>query len=198
MTGFKPSDPRPVGLFGGAFDPIHFGHLNLAVALWETERFSKIIFCPAACSPFKLEAPPAVSGEQRVEMVRLALASYPYFQVSDLEIKRPPPSYSIDTVRALQLRGPLRLLLSEESAAYLHLWKEAELLFQVAPPMVGSFLCSDRRRLNNENIQYECVTIPHLEISSTRVRQRLCAQKPCWHLVPKEVLEYISMHNLYN
>jgi nicotinate-nucleotide adenylyltransferase len=163
-----------IGFFGGTFDPIHFGHVALAIELLEAHKLKKILFCPAYCSPFKKEKPPVASPQHRLAMLTLAL-DHPQFEIATLELDRGGPSYAIDTIRALQIQG-LRLILSEESAAHLDQWREAQELVRLAPPLVG------RREI---------------QISSTQIRDRLKKRLYCGHLVPAKALAYIERHRLY-
>ena len=99
--------PRPpghverVGIFGGTFDPVHHGHLLLAEAALEQLDLDRILFIPAALSPFKQDRPPGASPEQRLRMLRLATGSEPRFGVDDRELHREGPSFTLETVRSL-------------------------------------------------------------------------------------------------
>lgn len=167
---------KTVGFFGGSFDPIHFGHLSLAVQLMEANNLDEVLFCPAFCSPFKLSSPPLASPERRLAMLKLAL-ELPQFKISTLELDRGGCSYTIDTLRALREEGvKFRLLLSDETAAHLDQWKEEEELIKLAPPLAG---------------------LRKMEISSTEIRARLKKKLYCGHLVPAETLDYIREHHLY-
>ncbi len=167
---------KTVGFFGGSFDPIHFGHIGLAVELMEKHKLDAVLFCPAYCSPFKKDEPPVASPLDRLEMLKLAL-ELPQFKISTLEIDRKGTSYTVDTLRALKKEGiNLKLLLSEESARHLNKWKEPEELLQIAPPLIG------RREI---------------QISSTEIRERLKKKLYCGHLVPAKTLDYIQKHRLY-
>src|SRR5262245_44008477 len=94
-----------LGVFGGSFDPVHLGHLKLAECCCDQARLDRILFVPAAHQPHKLRAPRA-SGDQRVEMLRLATASTPAFEASTVEIGRGGPSYTVDTLRELRGQFP--------------------------------------------------------------------------------------------
>lgn len=128
-----------VGLYGGSFDPLHYGHIQLIVALSEFHGLDEVWVCPAARSPFKNG--PITLAEHRLTMARKALAPLFFVKVIDLECVRTPPSYTIDTVKTLlsiaQERGQplsLHLLLGIDAANKLSLWKEAEQLVALAPP----------------------------------------------------------------
>jgi nicotinate-nucleotide adenylyltransferase len=163
-----------IGFFGGSFDPIHFGHIGLAIHLLEAHKLEKILFCPAFCSPFKTAAPPLASPAHRLAMLKLAL-DHPQFEVISIELEREGSSYTIDTVRALKIKG-LRLILSEEAAAHLDRWKETEELVRLAPPLIAPRA---------------------IDLSSTTIRDRLKKKLYCGHLIPSKALEYIHKHRLY-
>ncbi len=168
---------KKVGFFGGSFDPIHFGHIALALRLLEAHQLDEILFCPAFCSPFKLDRPPLAQAEHRLAMLKLAL-DHPKFQICPLEIERGGPSYTIDTLRILKKEGTcFRLLLSEEAALYLDRWKDSEELVRLSPPLIGP-----RER----------------DISSTDIRARLKKKLYCGHLIPAKALDYIYAHRLYS
>ncbi len=187
-----------VGFFGGSFDPIHFGHINLALAMLETHGLKEILFCPAFCSPFKLESPPLASPQDRLAMLKAALKEIPQFKVLSIEIDRGGPSYTIDTLTELQKKGnQLRLILSGEAAAHFDRWKEAEALIRLAPPLVGT-----RRGGSSENLpeKFKKGLTPTrvLEISSTEIRERIKQKLYCGHLVPAKALDYIHANQLYS
>src|ERR1700733_9547911 len=106
---------QTLGLFGGSFDPVHFGHIALALAFLEAKKVDRVLFCPAHTSPLKKGEPPTASAEQRLEMVRRAIDGIDGFALLDFEIKKEELSYTIDTVRFL-LRGggKVRLILGED------------------------------------------------------------------------------------
>lgn len=165
---------KSIGFFGGSFDPIHFGHISLAVHLMEAHHLDEVLFCPAFCSPFKTTKPPIASPEHRLAMLKLAL-ELPQFQITTLELDQKTPSYTVDTIRKLALKG-LRLLLSDEAASHLNKWKETNELVRLAPPLIGP---------------------REAHISSTDIRARLKQKLYCGHLVPAKVLDYIKRHKLY-
>ena len=182
---------RKIGLFGGSFDPIHLGHINLAVELSEIHQLDEVLFCPAFCSPFKTDTPPIANPKDRLAMLHLAIEEIPHFKITRIEIDRKGPSFTIDTVRALQSDNvQLYLLLSEESAAHLDRWKEGEELIRLAPPLIGC-------RMKGSDCLKNVTKIRVLEISSTEVQRRLRLGRYCGHLVPSKVLDYIKAERLY-
>ncbi len=183
------------GIFGGTFDPVHLGHINLAIALKEQCLLDEVMFIPAKLSPFKEKAPPVVSYEHRLAMLQLATAPIQGFRVIDDELTRKSPSFTIDIVRKLfeENLGQLHLILADDQVSSFYLWKDADLLARMAPPLVGS-----RVGAKVLDIPYATkVETPLFDISSTWVRSRLSKKKYCGYLVPASVLDYIEQHRLY-
>src|SRR3954463_12426559 len=123
MSMSPSENKKRIGIYGGTFDPIHHAHLILAREAVEQLNLEKLIFVPANVSPFKGQA--HASGETRLSMVRAAIAGEAQFEVDDLELQRPPPSYSIDTVEMLRQREPdskMYLLIGEDNAPALNRW----------------------------------------------------------------------------
>ncbi len=198
---------KTLGVFGGSFDPIHLGHINLVVQLKELHQLDEVIFFPAFCSPHKNKDSPKAQPEQRLKMVKLAIHKIPGFSVHPFEIKKGGLSFTIDTLRMLK-KDPLysyyklRLLLSEDSLATFAMWKDPEEILSLAPPIVGcrgsvqdllqkipkKFLQIFKKGITNTKI---------MEISSTDVRLRLKKGLYSGHLVPGKVLDYIYKNKLY-
>jgi len=200
-----------VGLFGGSFDPIHFGHINLAIALLETHRLDRVVFCPAAVSPFKDTAPPKASKEDRKAMLQLAIQDIPTFSSLTSELKREGLSYTIDTIRDVLNDAHLQkkeielfLMLGEDALRHFHRWKDVEEVVHLAPPLIGSRLAESPSLPEmvspfvEEAIREGMTKIPVMEISSTLIRERLAKGLFCGHFVPATVLEYIYRHQLYS
>jgi nicotinate-nucleotide adenylyltransferase len=201
---------KKVGLYGGTFDPIHFGHLNLALELKEAHHLDEILFCPAAVSPHKFNQPPAPSKEHRRMMVELAIEPIKSFVLYDGELKREGPSYTIDTVReilgseeARKQAWQLYLLIGEDALSQLSEWKNVEELISLTIPLIGSrgsevdvhsLSLSSKSR---EKIRQGMTKIPLLDISSTGMRDRIKKRLYCGHLIPAKVLDYIHKHHLY-
>jgi len=195
MTGKK------IGFFGGTFDPIHFGHINLALYLLENEGLDEIFVCPARYSPYKKEES-SVSGEHRREMVRLAIEPLKRFTLIDLELNRPGPSYTIDTIIMLKnlfKEDQFYLILGKDTLPGLSRWKNIEKLLELAPPLIG-----ERPSANEpldpfvqKLIEKHLILAPIMDISSTDLRFRLRQGKFCGHLLPGKVVDYICQHHLY-
>ena len=191
---------KTIGFLGGTFDPIHFGHISLAIQLLEMGGLDEVLFCPAFCSPFKGHAPPIATPEQRLEMLHLALAGISYFRVTPVEIDRGGPSYTIDTLRILKSDSKaMRLLLSEEAVSQFDLWKEPGELIRIAPPLVGTRTGAvPLKGALGDALKKVTYRTKVIEISSTEVRDRLNKGLYCGHLIPAKTLDYIHTHRLYS
>jgi nicotinate-nucleotide adenylyltransferase len=195
-----------IGVLGGTFDPIHIGHLVVAEEARIKLGLSKVLFVPAGQPRLKQDRDitPAV---HRVEMVRRAIADNPYFKLSTLEVDRPGPSYTMDTLTLLQdqlsREASLFFILGRDTLAELPLWKEPRKVIQlcrlVVPPRLGS---RDLRHLEEaipglleRVIQLD---MPVIGISSSEIRQRIARGLPVRYLVPAEVEKYITEHKIYS
>lgn len=200
---------KSIGFFGGSFDPIHSGHIHLALSLLEKHQLDQVLFCPAFISPFKTENTSHVSASHREEMVKRAIAPLPFFSLYDYELRQKGTSYTIDTIKNLQRQYAeqkqtieIRLIVGDDMLERLGSWKDVETLLKLAPPLVGSRseVPTWPSGLSQESIallQEGLTQIPLLDISSTHVRQRLKKREYCGHLIPYQVLEYIHQNQLY-
>jgi len=189
---------KETGFFGGTFDPVHLGHLNLAIEIFEKMNLEKIIFCPTTLSPFKKEKKPVASALDRFEMIKLAINKLDNFEVTDLEIEKKDISYTIDTLKELKANN-LRLIITEDALDTFHLWKDYKTILRMAPLIVGA-----RKRViseyKNKNINLKTknfIKTSIFEISSTEIRERLKKRKYVSHLLLKEVVDYIYDKKLY-
>lgn len=190
---------KRIGFFGGSFDPIHFGHLNLAVHLLEIEKLDEILFCPAYCSPFKVKTPPKASAEHRLRMLELVAADLPCCSISTIELEQKGPSYTVDTLRLLASDAiEYRLILSADAAQGFEKWKEPDEILKLAPPLIGARSAGVRWSGKFEKIfKNSVVATPLFDVSSTEVRERLANNLYCGHLVPQKALDYIIEKDLY-
>ena len=165
-----------IGFFGGTFDPIHSGHLNLAERLKSQAGLAEVWFCPAFLNPFKQKGS---SPEDRLEMIRLALQDRPGLKVIDDEIKKGGLSYTIDTIRALMEKTgkSFRLILGEDLVADFAKWKEASALIRLAPPLIG---------------ERDAISATHIRNLFVTGREREAEE-----LVPPAVFDYILKKGLY-
>jgi len=192
------------GLMGGTFDPIHVGHLAVAEEARDALGLDRVLFMPAGEPPHK-PAASVTSTEHRVAMVRLAIAGNPAFELSRLEVDRPGPSFTVDTVEALVGSGvELTVVLSAETFAELPGWHEPDRLFELAtvavvpregypapdPAWVEAAFPGRGRR-----VRY--LSGPRLGLSSTALRARVAAGRSIRYLVPDAVAAYIAERRLY-
>lgn len=195
---------RKIGLLGGSFDPIHFGHINLAVEILEKASLDEILFCPANISPHKIDLPPKATAKQRLDMVKLAIEGIDEFSIYDEEIERKNISYTIDTLRALRKKYSsdveINLILTPSLLENLDSWKECNDLFELANIIIASdtnFIENNLPRCLKEISNKNIIITRRFEVSSTDVRSRLSSSAYCGHLVPSKVLDYIYKHSLY-
>lgn len=201
---------KRIGFFGGTFDPIHFGHLNLAIQLMEMHRLDQVWICPAKQSPHKDLTPPAASAHHRRSMLALGIEPLSHFKLIDVELNREGRSYTIDTIKFLSEQArkedqnlQFHLIIGEDALEGLSNWKEVEELIELAPPFIGSrvsIAAPIALSLSSpvlKAVQEGMTKIASMEISSTGIRQRLQKGLYCGHLVPAPVLEYIQKNKLY-
>jgi nicotinate-nucleotide adenylyltransferase len=180
-----------IAIYGGSFDPIHHGHLILARDAIEQLELEKVILVPVAVSPFK--KPPIASGEMRLSMLRGAIEGEMGFAVNDCELRRPPPSYSIDTVADIRRResgAEIFCLIGDDNVRDLPKWHRfAELENSVRFAVLGR---------PGEQVSHSYPLIERrIDISATEIRKRVAAGKSIRYLVPKAVEEIIRREKLY-
>mgnify|MGYP001268975278 CR=1 FL=1 len=198
-----------LGVFGGSFDPVHYGHLLLAESCQQQARLDRVLLMPAAQQPLKPHAPLA-SAADRVAMLRLAIADRPALAVSTVEIDRGGVSYTADTLRALQKQHPhaeLFFLLGADALADLPTWREPEAILALATPIAvrrpGSGepdvealapLTSSERLAAMRSL---AVDMPPTPIASSQIRQQIAEGGPWQALTPPAGADYIVAHGLY-
>jgi len=187
-----------VGIFGGTFDPIHLGHLITAQSVKEIRDLDKIIFIPAFISPHKTDAK-ASSPEDRLNMIKLAVEGIPFFDFSDIEIKKGGISYSVDTLRELKKHyTELEFIIGYDNIFTFHTWKEPDEIFKLAKVIVLKRKSSHPPQFEDKYYhQSVFVQTRGIEISATDIRERVKHGMPINFLVPSEVMKYIYKHKLY-
>ena len=191
---------KRIGVMGGTFDPIHHGHLVAASEVGHFFALDEVIFVPTG-QPWQKIDRQVSEAEDRYLMTVIATASNPRFSVSRVDIDRPGPTYTIDTLRELRaLRGPdveLFFITGADALEQLMSWQDAEKLFDLAH-FVG---CTrPGHRLTGAGLPDERVSlieIPALTISSTACRHRVAKDEPIWYLVPDGIVQYIAKRGLY-
>jgi nicotinate-nucleotide adenylyltransferase len=213
MSAPRDAARRPrIGLFGGSFDPVHAGHLHVARAAQERFGLDRVVFVPAARSPFKPGRQPA-PGEHRRAMLRLALEGEPSWSESGLELERGGTSWTIDTVRSLpQALGvpedsEIFLLIGSDNLPALPEWRESRALLERVQPVVifrdgvRDAQIEPVRRAHGDalakKVEQGYLELPPVAVSSTEIRERLERGERDVEGVPPAVLEYIRAHGLY-
>jgi nicotinate-nucleotide adenylyltransferase len=181
-----------IAIYGGTFDPIHHGHLIIAREALETLGFQELIFVPALVSPLK-KTKPVASGEIRLLMVRAAIENEPGFAVDDCELRRSPPSYTIDTIEEIRRRkgdAEIYCLIGEDNVEKLTRWHRFAELEKIV-----RFVVLDRSG------QRPSHTYPiihrKIDISATEIRKRVASGRSIRYLVPPAVEEMIYREKLY-
>ena len=192
-----------VGLFGGTFDPIHNGHIEAANSAHQTLKLDKVIMVPAG-DPYLKRTKLVASPKERYCMVSLAIRKIPFLEVSDIEIFRSGPSYTIDTVRELKREGhEVIVLLGTDSIIEMDKWQDPDLLHSECE-VVGltrpGFQIDRSKSYLSRQRKYSLRTIEvnSPEISSTRVRNLIQEGVDVADLIPQEVNEYIKKEKLYH
>lgn len=195
-----------IGIFGGTFNPPHIGHIQAAKQAVAALNLSKLLLIPAGAAPHKQAAP--VSGEQRLAMLRLAVQNIPKIEVSDIELCRPGPSYTVDTLRELKQLNPdaeLVLFMGSDMFTSFLSWKEPETIANLASLAV--FYRGDKGEMRAVQTQMETLIAMGAKvelvqnevtvISSTQMR-RLLAFQCAGSLLPAGVENYIRANGLYD
>lgn len=183
---------KKIGIYGGSFDPIHHGHLILAREAREALDLEKIILVPAAVSPLKRRAA-AASGDMRLKMLRAAIEGEEGFAIDDCELRRPPPSWTIDTVLEIGKRetdSEIYLLIGEDTVATLDRWRRFDDLKKIV-----RFVVLDRTGSQTQR-DYQIVR-RKIDISATEIRKRVAHEQSIRYLVPPAVEEIIQREKLY-
>lgn len=201
---------RRIVLFGGTFDPIHLGHTTVAVDAAKSIGADKVVFIPAKRSPLKGFLPRA-SDDDRLEMIALATGAEKNFEVSDFELQKPAPSYSLKTVQKFQAEygdeASIYWLIGADGVNDLAYWHKIVELIDACnlttmyragcePPSFAGFeVAWGRRRV--EKLERNVVQTPLVDVSSTEIRKRLTEGLDVSKMLHPAVYGYIRQHDLY-
>ena len=193
---------RRLGVMGGTFDPIHHGHLVAASEVQSYFDLDEVIFVPTGQPWQKLdrEVSPA---EDRYLMTVIATASNPRFSVSRVDIDRPGPTYTIDTLRDLAELYPdaeLFFITGADALAQILTWRDVDEMFKLAQFVGCTRPGTESLELPLDMLPMDRITlleVPALAISSTECRQRVAKGNPTWYLVPDGIVQYIAKRGLY-
>jgi nicotinate-nucleotide adenylyltransferase len=194
-----------IGIFGGTFNPPHLGHLICAQEAYLQLQLDQVMLIPARVPPHKpVEEEPG--AEHRLELCRLAVQRDERFTVSEIEIDRPGPSYTVDTLAELHSWAPdneLFLIVGGDIAAGFAQWHQPERVLSLATLAVAKRRGTARRSVNAALDQLmggeraAFFRMPRIALSSTMIRGRVRAKQPIQYLVPDSVIRYIDEHHLY-
>ena len=208
----------PVGILGGTFDPVHYGHLRAAVEVRERLGLTAVRMLPSARPPHRQT--PGAEAEHRMQMLQRAIACQDYLEADDSEIRREGPSYMVDTLDGLRQQAghaPLVLIVGQDAANQLDRWYEWRRLFELAhlvvmrrPEAVPQYssgledwmaertVMEPSDLLNTRAGKVINVTITQLDISSTAIRALVAEGRSPLYLTPPPVIEYIEANGLYS
>ena len=206
-------------IYGGTFDPIHYGHLNSVTALAEQISLSQVIIMPNNVPPHRPQ--PEASSEQRKRMVELAIADKPLFTLDCRELKRATPSWTVETLEQIRAEKghlqPLAFIIGQDSLLSLAHWHRWEALLSLChllvcqrpnypltmeTPELQQWLGRHRTHSTEPLHQQPAGKIfiaptPLYDIAATTIRKRLASGQPCDNLVPAPVLDFIHQQHLY-
>jgi len=188
-----------LGVMGGTFDPVHHGHLVAASEVQSLFSLDEVAFVPSG-QPWQKAGKLVSPAEHRYLMTVIATASNPHFWVSRVDIDRPGPTYTIDTLRDLSAQHPdaeLFFITGADALEQILSWKDADELFGLAH-FVG--VTRPGYVLSDDHLPRDAVSlveVPAMAISSSACRERVHAGRPVWYLVPDGVVQYIGKHRLY-
>jgi len=209
---------KPIGILGGTFDPVHHGHLRLALECLEQADLAEVDMVPLHIPPHRIS--PVATPEQRREMLRLALEGAPGLKLDDCELQRGGVSYTVDTLAHMRQRygnRPLCLIMGMDAFARLDTWHQWPLLLTHAHIIVvqrpGNEAVIDNPEIaslyakasvkSHEELHSSPggrilnINIPMLDISATRLRDMLAQGRDIHFLLPPAVLAFIRQHHLY-
>lgn len=198
---------KNIGLIGGTFDPVHLGHLAIAVNARQELNLAQVVFIPAG-QPYFKDLAYISPAKHRVNMLKLAIANKPYFKISLIEIKRHGPTYTINTVYRIKSKlksdDEIYLVMGWDSLLTLHQWQEPQRLISLCRIAVAprpGYPHTDFKQLEKRlpGISQRAVELhsPPLNISATEIRERVCQGLSIEKKVPALVAQYIGENSLY-
>ncbi len=199
---------KRIGILGGTFNPVHYGHLIAAEAVREDFRLDRVLFIPTGIPPHK-SMREVIAASHRYAMVECAVASNPFFEASKVETDRSGYSYSIDTLKALKARyaegTEFYFIIGADVVPELVTWKEFDRIFEMCSFIALFRPGNDREAFKrqtdalkkNYRVNIFTAEAPLIDISSTGIRERAAAGKTIKYLVPACVEKYILDNGLY-
>ncbi len=201
--------PQRIGIFGGTFNPIHLGHLVIAEAAWQEYDLDKVVFVPASHPPHKQQDSDVAPNELRYEMVRLAIADNPHFDISDVELRREGLSYTVDTLRYFHTQYPagteFYFIIGTDTLEQLPTWKYIDELIELChfvsalrPHYQVNWEHLTERFGDLAQTRIHYLATPQLEISATDLRRRLCTGQSVRYLMPDPVRRRLTEKGIYD
>lgn len=199
---------KKIGIMGGTFDPVHYGHLVLAEEARNRLDLDEVIFIPVGRAPHKINEQ-VTDPETRFKMVELAISDNPHFKASKMEIEKSQTSYTVHTLRHFkELEGThaeLYFITGADTLLDLHNWYAFEEVLSLCtfvgatrPGYVSEALLQEAKRLRETyQASIELIAIPGLSISSTEIRERVASHVTIRYLVPDRVLDFIMREKVY-
>ncbi len=199
-----------MGILGGTFDPVHYGHLVIAEEVYATLELSEVVFVPAGEPPHKTHVD-ITAAIHRLNMLKLAIASNPHFTISRIDIDRAGPSYTVDTLRLLRQQGgeqtALYFIIGGDSLEDLLGWHNPISILEQLTHLVAvrrpgydeskAFYRRLEARLPGINQKLVVVDAPQFDTSSTELRNRVAQGRPIKYQTPEAVESYIVQYGLY-
>lgn len=198
---------KKIGIMGGTFNPIHFGHLFLAEDAFEQIGLDQVLFMPSKNPPHKAK-PNQVSEQQRVEMISLAIEDNPHFALSTFELEREGYTYTADTLTLLRKDNPEKeyyFIVGADSLYMMNQWRNPQTIFEQCTVVAAS-----RDHVEPEKLQQQAeklrqqfaarillLDMPTIQIASEEIRRRIKEQKSVRYYLPEGVIRYISKNQLY-
>ncbi len=208
---------EPLALFGGTFDPVHYGHLRCAEEAREKLGLKNLYLLPAGTPPHR--ASPQTTTRQRLDMLRLAQSEFPLLKIDDRETRREGPSYMVETLQELRTESPqqpLVLLIGQDAANLLHTWFQWQRLFSLAHIVILTrpSIKMEYRQNVAEQIQRRLHVDPQkllrsqaggvlqlevasIDISATNIKKFIRQERPLRSMMPPAVIDYINENHLY-
>lgn len=197
---------KKIGILGGTFNPIHFGHLILGQSAREEFSLDQVLVMPTKNPAYKTISG-KVTEQNRIDMINLAIRDFPYFTFSDLELKREGTTYTVDTLRELTQNNSdskYYFIMGADSLYQIETWKDPEEILSMADILVATR--NDSRSAMDAQIDYledkydgkiYHLNSPSIEISSHALRKRRKARQSLHFFLPEPVIDYIERNNLY-
>ncbi|MCX2726233.1 nicotinate-nucleotide adenylyltransferase [Thermomicrobium sp. 4228-Ro] len=194
-----------IGIFGGTFDPVHHGHLIVAEVMMEELGLDRVLFLPAGQPPHKLDRP-ITPAFHRLTMLQLALQGNPHFGISFVDVERPGPCYTVDSLAILRREYPgdeLVFLMGEDSLRDLPTWREPNRIAEQAllgvalRPNVEVDLATVFAAVPAARDRVLLVHVPLIQIAASDIRRRVAEGRTIRYQVPRAVEQYIERHGLY-